>query len=163
MTIATNREFLDYGSDAGSRWRGVAQQVINGEGTTRQLLVGESGALCIFGAAAGQIYNLPVIGADDIGIWFEFSVTVDASSNSYTVNTGSSSNFMGGGIVATSTTPGDEDVFSPTIATDVAMTLDRVEDGWLAGGFFTFTAISLTEWTVGGQTVTEPAAADPFS
>ncbi len=163
MTIATNREFLDHGSDDGCRWRGVAQQVIDGAGTTRQLLVGESGALCLFANAAGQIYNLPIIGADDIGIWFEFSITVSASSNSYTVNTGSSSNFMGGGISASSTTPGDGDVFSPVIATDVAMTLDRVEDGWLAGGFFTFTAISSTEWTVGGITVTEPAAADPFS
>ncbi len=163
MTIATNREFLDTGSDAGCRWRGVAQQVIDGEGTTRQLLVGESGALCIFGTAAGQIYNLPVIGADDIGMWFEFSVTVSGTSNSYTVNTGSASNFMGGGIVATSTTAGDEDVFSPTIASDVAMTLDADVDGRLGGGMFTFTAISSTEWTVGGQTVTVPTALDPFS
>lgn len=163
MTIVTNREFLDHGSTEGSRSRGVAQQVINGAGTTKQLLVGESGALCILGNAAGQIYNLPVIGSDDVGMWFEFSVTITGTSNSYTINTGSSANFIGGGLVATSTTPGDEDVFAGTIASDVAITLDADVDGRLAGGYFTLTAISTTEWTVGGFTVSVPTALTPFS
>ncbi len=163
MTIATNREHLDFGSAEGSRWRGVASQVIDGAGLTRQLLVGESGALCIFGTAAGQIYTLPVIGSDDIGMFFEFSVTVSGTSNSYTLNTGVSTNFFGGGILATSTTAGDEDLFPATIASDVALTLDADVDGRLGGGFFTATAISATEWAVGGFTVSVPTALDPWS
>jgi len=163
MTITVLREQLDHGSTEGSRWRGVAQQVINSAGVTKQLLVGESGALCIFGNAAGQIYTLPVITAADIGMWFEFSVTITGTSNSYTINTGSAANFIGGGLHAASTTPGDEDFFPATIASTVAITLDADVDGRLGGGYFTMTAISLTEWTVGGQTVSVPTALDPFS
>ena len=150
------------GSDGGCRWRGVAKQVIDAGGTTRQLLVGESGAICIFSTVAGQIYNLPKIGANDIGMSFEFAVSVSGTSNSYTINT-ASGDTMGGGIVAASTTAGDEDVFSPTIATDVAMTLDADADGRLGGGYFWLIAQSTTLWTVGGFTVTTPAALDPFS
>ena len=76
MTIPSNREHLDDGSGSGCRVRGLARQVINGAGTTKQLTVGESGALCIFGNAAGQIYTLPVIGANDVGMFFDFVVTV---------------------------------------------------------------------------------------
>jgi len=162
MTIATNREHLDFGASEGSRWTGVAKQVIDAAGTTRQLLVGESGALCIFSTVAGQIYNLPLIGADDIGMWFEFAITVSGTSNSYTINT-NAANFLSGGIVATSTTPGDEDVFTGDNATDTALTLDADVDGRLGGGMFKLTAVSLTKWTIGGFTVTTPAALDPFS
>jgi len=163
MTIPTNREYLDDGSADGCRVRGMAQQVINPAGTTRNLLVGESGSTCIFGNAAGQIYNLPVIGANDVGIWFDFSVTVTASSNSYTINTGSAANFIGGGLVATSTTAGDADAFAADVDATVAITLDAAEDGWLAGGYFTLTAISTTQWTVGGNTQGVPTVLTPFS
>ena len=162
MTIATNRENLDFGSTEGSRWRGVAQQVINSAGTTKQLLVGESGALCIFGNAAGQIYNLPKIGADDVGMYFDFGATITGTSNSYTINV-SSGDTIGGGIFASSTTPGDGDFFPATIATDVAMTLDADVDGRLLGACFTYTAVSTTEWYCGGFTVSTPAALTPWS
>lgn len=163
MTIPTNREAIDDGSGAGCRWRGVAMQVINPAGTTKNLLVGESGALCIFGNAAGQIYNLPVIGANDIGMFFEFSVTISGTSNSYTINTSDASTFIGGGLLAASTTAGDEDLFPATIASDVAITLDADVDGRLGGGYFSLTAISVTEWAVGGITVSVPTALTPFS
>ena len=72
MAIATKREALDNGSPDGSRVRGVARLVIDGGGTARTLLVGESGSLCLLGTAAGQAYTLPVIGANDLGMEFEF-------------------------------------------------------------------------------------------
>ena len=163
MTILTNREHLDDGSGAGSRVRGIAQEVINGAGTTKQLLVGESGALCIFGDAAGQIYNLPVIGDNDVGMYFEFGVTITGTSNSYTINTGSAANFIGGGIFASSTNAGDGDFFPADISSDVAMTLDADVDGRLLGANFTYTAVSSTEWYCGGFTVSVPVALTPFS
>ena len=163
MTIPSNREILDDGSGAGCRVRGVAQQVINPAGTTKQLLAGESGSLCVFGNAAGQIFNLPVIGANDVGMYFDFGISITATSNSHTVNTGSAANFIGGGIFASSTTPGDGDFFPADITSDVAMTLDAVEDGWLLGACFTYTAVSTTEWYCGGFTVSEPAALTPWS
>ena len=163
MAIVTVREQLDHGSSEGSRWRGAAIQVINGAGTTRQLLVGESGALCIFGNAAGQIYTLPAIGTNDVGMWFDFGSTISSTSNSYTINTGSAANFIGGGIFASSTTPGDGDFFPATIASTVAMTLDADVDGRLLGACFTYTAVSTTEWYCGGFTVSVPTALTPWS
>ena len=99
MTIPSNREILDDGSGQGCRVSGLARQVINGEGTTKQLTASESGALCVFGNASGQTYTLPVIGANDVGMFFDFTVTVTATSNGYSVDTGSSANFIGGGIL----------------------------------------------------------------
>ena len=163
MTIPSNREIIDDGSGSGCRWRGVAQEVINPAGTTKQLLVGESGALCIFGNAAGQIFTLPVIGANDVGMWFDFGSTISSTSNSYTINTGSAANFIGGGIFASSTTPGDGDFFPATIASTVAMTLDADVDGRLLGACFTMTAVSTTEWYCGGFTVSVPVALTPWS
>ena len=98
MTIPSNREILDDGSGQGSRVRGLARQVLNEGGTTRQLLVGESGALCVFNVAANQTYILPAIGANDLGMFFDFVVTVTRS-GSHSVDTDSASTFIGGGIL----------------------------------------------------------------
>jgi hypothetical protein len=162
MVIATNREHLDAGSVDGSRVRGLARQVINGAGTTKQLLVSESGALCVFGTAAGQVYTLPIIGADDVGMFFDFTVTVTGTA-AYSVDTGSAANFIGGGIVGMSTTAGGSDAFAATIASDVSIDLDSTETGEDAGGLFTLTAISLTEWACGGYTVGSGTIATPFA
>jgi len=162
MTIATNREHLDHGSPGGCRVRGLARQVINAAGTTRQLLASESGAVCVFGTAAGQIYTLPVIGANDVGMFFEFTVTVTGTA-AYSVDTGSSANFIGGGITGTSTTAGGTDAFAATIASTVSIDLDSTETGEDAGGFFKLTAISTTEWSVGGYTVGSGTLATPFA
>ena len=76
MTIATNREHLDSGSPDGCRVRGLARQVINAAGTTTQLTVDQSGALLVFGTTGGQVYTLPIIGANDVGMFFEVCTTV---------------------------------------------------------------------------------------
>ena len=162
MTIATNREALDDGSPSGCRVRGLARQVINPAGTTQVLTAGDSGALCVFDTAAGQIYTLPVIGANDVGMFFDFVVTVTGTSNAYSVDTGSAANFIGGGIIGASTTAGGADAFPATIASHVSMDLDAAETGWLIGGAFTFTAISTTEWAVGGYTQGSGTLATPF-
>ena len=161
MTIATNREHLDFGSPGGSRVRGLARLVINAAGTTRQLLVGESGALCVFGTAAGQVYTLPEIGADDVGMFFEFTVTVTGT-GSYSVDAAGSDK-IGGGIVGMSTTAGGSDAFAATIASTVAIDLDSTETGEDAGGLFTVTAISSSEWACGGYTVGSGTIATPFA
>ena len=161
MTIATNREHLDNGSPDGSRVRGLARTVINAAGTTRQLLVSESGALCVFGTSGGQVYTLPIIGADDVGMFFEFTVTVTGTT-SYSVDAAGSDK-IGGGIVGMSTTAGGSDAFAATIASTVSIDLDSTETGEDAGGLFTVTAISSSEWACGGYTVGSGTIATPFA
>ena len=67
MAIPVTRERIDYGSPDGSVLFGAAREVIDPAGSARTLLVGESGALCVFSTAAGQAYTLPAISARDVG------------------------------------------------------------------------------------------------
>ena len=161
MTIPTNREHLDNGSSGGCRVRGLAQQVINGA-SARTLTVGESGALCLFNVAAGVVFKLPPIGADDIGMYFDFSVSVTGT-GSYSIDTDAATTFIGGGIAGQSTTAGGGDAFPATISSTVSIDLDSTETGEDAGGYFTLVATSTTTWVVGGYTVGSGTLATPFA
>jgi len=162
MTIATNREALDNGSPSGCRVRGVARQVIDGAGTTRVLTASESGALCVFSTAAGQVYTLPVIGADDVGMEFEFSVTVTGT-GTYSVDTGSAANFIGGGVAYVGSGAGESDVFAANPASTVSIDIDSATAGEEAGGRFTITSISTTVWAIGGIVAGTGTGVTPFA
>ena len=162
MAIATNREAIDDGSPSGARVRGLARQVINGAGTTKQLLVSESGALCVFGTAAGQIYTLPIIGANDVGMFFDFCTTV-TSTTAYSVNTGQAADKIGGGLLMGSTGANEADFLPATIASTVSIDLDSVTTGENLGSWFRLTVVSSTEWYCGGMAVGAGAMADPFA
>ena len=165
MTIVTVREELDDGSPGGCRVRGPAREVIapGSSGTTANaLLVGQSGALCLFDNAAGNIYTLPAISAQDIGMWFEFQVTVTRTSNSHSIDTDAATTFIGGGgILAMSTTPGESDAFVPA-TTDVSIDLDVATTGEQAGGNLVLTATTVTNWNISGYTVGVGTATTPF-
>lgn len=161
MTIATNRENLDHGSPSGCRVRGLARQVISDSGATRTLKKYESGALVLFNRAAGIVYTLPACSTDDIGMYFEFAVTVTGT-GSYSIDAVGSDK-IGGGIVGMSTTSGGSDAFAATIASHVSIDLDDTTTGEDAGGLFTVTCISATQWACGGYTVGSGTIATPFA
>ena len=150
MTIATNREILDGGAPNGCLARGLARQVINAAGPTRALLASESGALCVLGTTGGQVYTLPVIGANDVGMFFEFCTTVTGT-GTYSVDTGSAANFIGGGLLMMSKGANEEDFLPATIASTVSIDLDAVTTGEDLGSWFKLIAISTTEWYCGGS------------
>ena len=160
MTIATNREHLDHGSVDGCRVRGLARLVINAAGTTRQLLVSESSALCVLGTAAGQVYTLPVIGADDVGMYFDFCTTVTGT-GSYSIDATSAK--IGGGLLMASTGANEADFLPATIASTVSIDLDSVTTGENLGSWFRLTAISTAAWYCGGMAVGAGTMADPFA
>jgi len=162
MTIATNREALDHGADGGCRVRGVARQVISGLGATRTLLKGESGAAVLFDRAAGIVITLPAIGADDIGMYFDFFVTVTGT-GSYSIDTDAATTFIGGGIYGGSTTAGGGDAFPGTIASDVSIDLDATTTGEDVGGWVRVTASSTTTWIAQGVTFGSGTLATPFA
>lgn len=162
MTIPSNREHLDDGSGSGCRVRGLARQVINEGGTTRKLVASESGALCVFNVAANQTYTLPAIGANDLGMWFDFVVTV-TSSGSHSVDTDSAATFIGGGILVDDDGLGGTEAFLGNIASDVSIDLDSAKTGWQAGGYFRVLAFSTTAWTVGGYVIGVGAVETPFA
>ena len=162
MTITTVREQLDDGSPGGSRVRGLARQVISGLGATRTLLPGESGALVLFDRAAGIVITLPAITAQDIGMNFEFLVSVTGT-GSYSIDTDAATTFIGGGIYGGSTTAGGGDAFPGTIASDVSIDLDSTLTGEDVGGWVKVTAVSTTEWVAQGLTFGSGTLATPFA
>jgi hypothetical protein len=162
MTIAVSRERIDYGGNEGSRLHGPARQVINAAGTARVLTKAESGALCIFGTAAGQAYTLPAIGAGDVGMEFEFVATVTGT-GTYSVTTDAATTFMGGGVDSSSTTVaegGDTFVADPAASTN--FTADSDLTGRLVGTHITLTAISTTVWAIRGTIMGVGTLATPF-
>lgn len=150
MAIPTSREAITYGGTDGALLTGAARQVISGVGATRTLLTKESGALCLFDRAAGVVYTLPVVTADNIGMRFEFATTVTITSNSAKVITGSASQFIVGGtvlyIAGAATTLGV--AFNGT--THIASVGNGTTTGGVIGDRFWLEAISTTQWAIQG-------------
>lgn len=153
MTIATNREHLDNGSPGGCRVRGLARQVIDGAGTATTLTVGQSGALCLLGTAAGQAYTLPAIGADDVGVYFDFFVNITGT-GTYSITTDASTTFLVGGIDGSNTTlASGGETFVADGTADLNWTADSDLTGRLVGTSLKLTAISSTQWTISGNSM----------
>lgn len=161
MAISSNLERLNYGSADGCIATGVHRQVIQSVGATRTLLPEESGALCLFDRAAGNVFTLP---APVEGMQFEFSTTVAVTSNAAKVITNSASVFLIGSIMGGSLTVADSgDVFQGDGSTHVSVSMNGSTTGGLVGGSIKFTAISSTQWLVEGDYVGSGTLATPFA
>ena len=161
MAISTGLERLNYDSDDGCIATGLHREVIQSVGATRTLLAEESGALCLFDRAAGNVYTLP---APVEGMEFEFSTTVLVTSNAAKVITNAATVFLVGSLMGGSLTVGDSgDVFQGDGTTHVAVSMNGSTTGGLIGGLMTFTAISSTQWVVTGDFVASGTVLTPFA
>ncbi len=150
MAIPVTREAIGYNGSDGSLLTGAARQIISGVGATRTLTTAESGALCLFDRAAGVIYTLPVVTANNLGMRFEFATTVTITSNAAKVITGAATQFIVGGtllyIAGAATTFGV--AFNGT--THIASSSNGTTTGGVIGDRFWVEAISLTQWAIQG-------------
>jgi hypothetical protein len=157
-------EFLNKRNTEGCIAPGLRGEVISGlaGGTTpRLLLANESGSLCLFDNAAGQIYVLP---APEVGLSFDFLVTVAGTSNSYSIDTDAATTFIGGGVAAVSTTVAEGgDSFVATISSTVSCDLDSDVTGRLVGTTLTIKCLSATTWGISGTTHGVGTLATPFA
>jgi len=143
---------------------GLHAEVISGlaGGTdARQLLASESGSLCLFDDAAGQIYVLP---APAVGMYFDFLTTVAGTSNSHSIDTDAATTFMGGAVTAVSTVVAEGgDSFVATISSTVSLDMDSDVTGRLVGSSIRMVALSSTTWGVSGVTHGVGTLATPFA
>lgn len=161
MAISANLERLNYDSSDGCLATGLHREVIQGVGATRTLLAEESGALCLFDRAAGNVYTLP---APVEGMQFEFLATVAVTSNAYKVITNAGTVFLIGAIMGGSLTVADSgDVFQANGTTHVAISMAGSTTGGLVGTRFKVTCISATQWVIDGTYVGSGTLADPFA
>ena len=155
-------EELGYKSPEGCIAHGLLRQVISGQaGTTKALKASDSGALCLFDNAAGQIYTLP---APVVGLQFDFVITVAGTSNAYSIDTDAATTFIGGGLAAVSTTVAEGgDSLPATIASTVSCDFDSAVTGRLVGTSCCITCISSTTWAITGTLHGVGTLADPFA
>ena len=157
-------EELGYKSPEGSIAHGLHRQVISGDagGTTPYVLkASDSGALCLFDNAAGQIYTLP---APVVGLQFDFVITVAGSSNAYSVDTDAATTFIGGGVGAFSTAVAEGgDSFDADIAATVSIDFDSAVTGRLEGTAINLTCVSSTVWICSGNLHGVGTLATPFA
>lgn len=162
MAIPVVREQVDNGSPDGSRLHGNAREVIDGAGTATTLTTGQSGALCLFGTAAGQAYTLPAITAHDTGMQFEFFANITGT-GTYSVTTDAATTFIVGAVDSSSTAVAEGgDSFVADGTADLNYTADSDLTGRLVGTHLFFTAISTTQWTISGTLFGVGTLATPF-
>ena len=151
MAIVAELEELSSRDPDGSRWRGCHREVISGVGDTTNsilLVASQSGALCLFDALDGVVYQLP---APVVGMWFEFLITLSGTSNSYSIDTDAATTFIGGGIATVSTTVAEGgESFPATIASTVSCDFDGDTAGRLIGTNVKLTCLSSTTWGIEG-------------
>ena len=161
MTTPTDIERISYGGPTGSLQLGRHRHVIQSVGATRTLLAKESGAICLFDRAAGNVYTLPT---PVEGMKFEFLATVAVTSNAYKVITASiTTEFLLGAVRSTKLAAGMDTFQADGTSSHVAISMDGVTKGGLIGTTFTLTAISTTQWVIEGSLVGSGTLADPFA
>lgn len=161
MAIPTDVERLNYDSLGGSLQTGRHRAIIQSVGATRTLLRKEAGALCLNDRAAGIVWTLPT---PVEGMTFEFGTTVQRTTNSYKISTGSASVFLLGAVMAgdaTIATSGD--IFTADGSSIVALTIDGDTKGGFVGEHLMLTAINTTQWYISGLVIGTGTMATGFA
>ena len=141
-------------------WTAQAGQVV-GEGVaTRTLTAKESGASCLFDAAAGVVFTLP---APVIGMTFEFLTTVNCTSNSHKIITDAATTFLLGEVFMFTTATASGAGFAFNGTTHIACLSNGTTTGGLIGSRIRLRAISSTQWFIEGGMVGSGVIVTPAS
>jgi hypothetical protein len=123
------------------------------------LTAADSGAMCIWGAAAGYLYTLPAAAA---GLWFDFLVGITITSSAAKVITASGDFLLGNFIQST-----DGTYTSASHAADgstiTSWNGNGTTTGGLVGDWLRVVAISGTQWYVHGMGRATGSEATPFA
>jgi len=138
----------------------VGAKVISGTGATKTLTKAESGAIVLFDRAAGIVFTLP---APVVGLEFTFVVTVDLTSNAYTVNTDAATTFIVGSLEGDIEGAATGETHFANGTTHIGISMNKTTTGGLIGGIFTLKCITSTLWMVTGNTSCTATPATPFT
>lgn len=136
---------------------GVRRAVV-ADGASVALDASQSGALCVFDKADGGVFTLPPAEA---GLSFDFVIAGTPSSGGHRVEC-ATGDFIVGSVLMTDTDTGLETTAAAfNGSSHLAIDMDAATDGWLAGGHFTLTAISTTQWIISGLLIHTGDVASP--
>ncbi len=141
---------------------GRVQTIVSGSGSTVTLTASQSGSLVLLDRAAGIVFTLP---ANKPGMTFEFFATVTVTSNNYKVITAAGTELLIGGMMGDDTDSSDANAYFPAVSGSsyIAVLMDGITHGGLAGSHFVMTCLSATRWYVSGVTCATGSIATPFS
>lgn len=118
-----------------------------------------SGSVLLMDSATVD-FTLPAIAAAQVGVFFDFFVTVTSTNQSITAASGDL--LIGSMTFMDAATP-LFDVFTPDVTDDLIFSTNGTTTGGLIGSCYRFTAISATRWWVSGFNLGSGTAATPFS
>lgn len=141
---------------------GGKANVLASSGNTTMTAAMSGATMLIDGATVA--YALPAIGASDVGMFFDFVVTVAATAASITAG---AADLLTGGIIliddtAAYTAP-QAVVAKPDVTNDLILSMNGTTTGGKIGSKFRFTAVSATRWYVEGVSCGSGVLATPFS
>lgn len=139
---------------------GNVRQVIDAVGATRTLAPDESGALCLFDVASGQVFTLP---PPVVGLQYEFAVKVTITSNASKVLTDAATTFIVGGAALINSGAATGQFFAANGTTHRSINGNGTTTGGIIGDRYRFTCISSTLWQVDAVMNQTGTAATPFA
>lgn len=142
---------------------GGYRQVIDAVGATRTLAPEESGALCLFDRAAGNLYTLPAPSLQTVGLTYDFLVTVSVTSNAHKIITDAATTFLVGAVTMVTIATASPAGFSANGTTIRAVSAAGTTTGGLIGETYKVTCISATQWAITGVCVGSGAIITPFA
>jgi hypothetical protein len=120
----------------------------------------DSGAVCFFNSASGDIYTLPVPVA---GMYFDFIVAVTITSNAAKVITSASSEFLLGTFIQSTDGTYTSAAHAANGSTIRAISMNGTTTGGYVGDWFKVVAISATQWMIYGMGRATGSEASPFA
>lgn len=139
------------------------RRVISPNSATRTLNENESGSAVLFDRAAGTVYTLPA--ACLPGTYFDFYVTVTATSNAHKIITGAGTELMVGQILNCDTDTSDAvAIWKSLVATsNIAVSMNGTTEGGVKGDWIRVTKLDSTTWGVNGGINGDGTVATPFA
>jgi hypothetical protein len=122
----------------------------------------QSGQQCLFDTAAGAggVYTLP---APQVGLWYQFFVTVAWGSNTYKVVTNNPGTVLLNGSVWETVAAGTGTQFFPNGTTHSAISLAGTTTGGLVNTCFDVYCVSATSWYIDGTNMASGVIVSPFT
>lgn len=137
--------------------------IVSGSGATRTLNPLESGSLVLCDKADGIVFTLP--SSAPAGTYFDFAVSVTATSNEYKIITAVGTELMVGRVVNCDTDTTDTvAIWKGLVGSSyIALKLNGSTTGGIKGDSIRVTKLNSTTWLVDGFMNSTGSVATPFS
>lgn len=124
------------------------------------LTAADSGSLCVFDEAAGNVFNLPAASA---GLWFDFVLTASVTSNLQSINAATGDFFIGTVEMVDTDSSFATSVQTANGSTHLSIDMNGTTTGGLVGTWIRVVAISDTLWHVSGRIQHSGNVGSPFA